>query len=681
MAATRPTVLVYQQFATLSSTPANPELGCLITGPAVQILDYPDDRSTIKVTSFGTPNKAAVYVPPSAATTYTTLPAMRAGATLNGTSVNAYLENVVVQIITDASSTISFVGATALVAGLTGSTAPSLTISGGNFITLGVRPYDTVVLTDSGSHTITRTVTVVTATVLSFLNIIPLSTETFAADGLTHWYVQRAGVNQQVPSSKVTVTGNQVAIGGSLINQVPTLGDTTLNATTTNPILSADVYVAFTALRTDLATIQTISNPALIASMFGKIDARNPLAVGLSVALANTTTPVFAYGITTNNITGYQNMYRAISSYGGIYAIVPLTSDSSTLLFLSRAVTTAVDPSQAVALGVPQRFRVVIGSIGTLPTYSVLNGPSTTGAVSSHVLSDSAGTFISAGVAVGDFVQTSTVGDYSDAVSFPISVITSNQGITITGDALSGSINYRIARALTPDTQVTALAAIVAAFASQRMISCWPDSVSVSGLVDGSLGRIVAVTPALANPQPGFYLAAAVGGLTASLPSHQGFTNQSIAGISTLYHADTYFSESQLSAISNGGWFVFSQTVATALPKIIHQLTTNVSAIEMSEFSMVKNFDYVSLYFSDILSPFIGTWNINTETMGFIESAVRNGINALKLASYSKIGARINSANISSLAKSSVSRDRLELFIEANFPSPLNTVGLHIVSL
>ena len=678
MAATRPTVLVYQEFATLSSTPDTPELGCLITGPAYQILDYPDDHDTIKVTAFGTANHAAPYTPPSSATTYTTLPAMTSGATLNSTSVNAFLENVVVQIITDATSPVTFTAATALVAG-SGATPPTLTITAGSFVSLGVRPGDVVVLTSSDGVTIERTVTVVTATVLTFQDNIPLPSEpSFVVANLIHWYVQRAGVNQQVPAGKLTITGNQVAVGGSLLNQVATVGETV--TTVNNPILSANVFIEFTALRADLASVQTISDPATLVATYGKIDARNPLAVGISVALANTTTPVFTYGITTNNLTGYQNMYNAISPFGDIYSIVPLTSDPTTLAFLNTAVTSAANPTQALAAGVPQRFRVVIGSIGTLPLYSVLNGPSTTGSITSHVLTDSHATFISSGVIVGDLFQTSVIGDYSDAVSHPISVVTSNQSVTITGDSLSGSTTYRIARALTPATQVTALAAVVASFASQRMVSCWPDSVSVSGLVDGSLTRVVATTPALAAPQPGFYLACAVGGLTAALPSHQGFTNRGIAGISTLYHADTYFSEAQLSAISNSGWFVFSQTVPTALPVIIHQLTTDVATTEMSEFSMVKNFDYVSLYFSDILSPFIGTWNINSSTMGFIGNAISNGINAIKLATYAKIGARINSATITSLAQSTVSSDRLELFIQADFPTPLNTVGLHIVS-
>ena len=46
MAATRPAVLVYQEFATLTTGVATPELNCMIAGPAYWIKDFLDDRAT-----------------------------------------------------------------------------------------------------------------------------------------------------------------------------------------------------------------------------------------------------------------------------------------------------------------------------------------------------------------------------------------------------------------------------------------------------------------------------------------------------------------------------------------------------------------------------------------------------------------------------------------------------------
>ena len=175
-------------------------------------------------------------------------------------------------------------------------------------------------------------------------------------------------------------------------------------------------------------------------------------------------------------------------------------------------------------------------------------------------------------------------------------------------------------------------------------------------------------------------LGAVIGGMTAGLPSHQGFSRLGVAGISLLRHSSDYFSEQQLTQLSDGGWYVFVQQTPTSLPYSIHQLTTDPSTLESGEYSIVKNFDFVSLFFADILEPFLGIWNINTDTLGFIRQALNTGIESLKLRRVSKIGAPLNSANITSLAISTASTDRVEVYMAVDLPKPLNVIGLHLVA-
>ena len=62
MATNRPNVIVLQEFAALSSSPATPELNCLIAGPAFWIKDYPEDRAGtegIQVADYGVLNSPA----------------------------------------------------------------------------------------------------------------------------------------------------------------------------------------------------------------------------------------------------------------------------------------------------------------------------------------------------------------------------------------------------------------------------------------------------------------------------------------------------------------------------------------------------------------------------------------------------------------------------------------------
>jgi hypothetical protein len=243
-----------------------------------------------------------------------------------------------------------------------------------------------------------------------------------------------------------------------------------------------------------------------------------------------------------------------------------------------------------------------------------------------------------------------------------------------------GSIRYRVVRELTKDQQVTELVATSQSLASRRAILCWPDEVTVAGLVDGSKTPNADGSAAAADPQPGYFMAAVVGGMTAGLPSHQGFSRLGCAGISRIANASDYFTERQLTQLSDGGWYVFVQASPSSLPYSIHQLTTDPSTLESGEYSIVKNFDFVSLFFLDILEPFLGVWNINNDTLGFIRQALNTGIENLKLRRVAKIGAPINDATITSIEVSPASADRVECYMEVDLPKPLNVIGLHLVA-
>lgn len=242
-----------------------------------------------------------------------------------------------------------------------------------------------------------------------------------------------------------------------------------------------------------------------------------------------------------------------------------------------------------------------------------------------------------------------------------------------------GSMRYRVVRDLSKDQQVSHLVSVSQSLRSQRAILAWPDLVDVAGLVDGSKARNTDGSAALADSQSGTYLSAVIGGMTAGLPNHQGFSRIGIAGIDKLYHSQGYFTERQLTQISDGGWYVFVQDTPESLPYSIHQLTTDPSALQTGEYSMVKNFDYLSKFFVGILDPFIGQWNVNEDTLGFIRQAVNSGIAQLKLRRVARIGAPLNDAAITSLAVSSASPDRVELYMTLSRPTPLNVIGAHLV--
>ena len=126
--------------------------------------------------------------------------------------------------------------------------------------------------------------------------------------------------------------------------------------------------------------------------------------------------------------------------------------------------------------------------------------------------------------------------------------------------------------------------------------------------------------------------------------------------------------------------YVFVQDNPNALPYSIHEVTTDVSALEFSEYMIVKNFDYVAWTFLDTLLPFIGKWNVIPETIEFIRQALYTTGDTLKSRYVAKIGAPLTSYSLDSVAVSDISPDRVEAFVDVNLPMTLNTIGLHLVA-
>lgn len=903
--ASRPVVAVFQELAAQSSSPATPELNCLIVGPSYWIQDFPEDRANIQLgTDYGVAADAAATgsAVVTASLTVADVPNNPVGAELDQSSVRAFMGSPKVELAFGSDMTTTVASTTVGSAGV-------------DFVAAGVQALDTLVMTDS-SDTLVRTVIAVTASTLVLNSETPAGFDATAVK----FRVQRALADTELDASHLTL--------------VPATNAVTVNALATltvgsaeKRIVASDVYLAYRSFRTDLADVKTIDSASQIVGQLGKVDARNPLAVGVSVALQNTNTSIQYFGISSDDSAGFLACRDAISSRKDIYAVVPLTASAAVLAAFKAEFEGLADPLTALDDGIPQKFRVVIGSVSDLPTtkgvielntdglteeYAAMAAPTTahtltapgasfitwnvqpgdsfvisadsvsltaaTGTLTfsgnpvdgdtvtigartytfqtvlteangnvligtlasdsrdnlvaaitlgagggtgyalattantqvtatpsggnmtvtaltaglvgnsivttdtstnlafgagtltgglgvlrdgtytvAHVNSatelelstelpggdgvtanatitvaggapfavtglatsldarlyldlwDTNGTFIDDAVMPGDFVEmpvNPNGSDFTAKHTFVVEEVLSNQRLRIVDNGrntalvttelphgvtrgspatlipATETLRYRITRTVDKDGQILELIAVSQSLASRRVVNVWPNLCDVASLVDGSLTRDpLQPTVALpAAPQPGYYLACAVGGMTAGLPSHQGFTNLGIAGVSKLYNSNTYFSDKNITDLSNGGWFVFQQDTPTALPYIVHQLTTDVTSLETGEFSMVKNFDFVSLFFADILDDYLGQWNVNPETLGFISAAVDSGIDNLKLRRRPRIGAPVIDATLVSIVQNATQSDRVDLVVEVEFPAPLNTVTLRLVS-
>ena len=243
-----------------------------------------------------------------------------------------------------------------------------------------------------------------------------------------------------------------------------------------------------------------------------------------------------------------------------------------------------------------------------------------------------------------------------------------------------GAMYAKVLRDMTKEQQIDYMLAVATSFGSSRVVLCYPSLVDVTDLVDGSLARGTSTDPIPAESQPGYYLACCVGGQTAGNPSQQGFTFLGVAGIDRIYYSNDYYSEEQLTELSDGGVYVFVQANPSSLPYTIHEVTTDPTSLETGEYMHIKNFDYVAWTFLDVLLPFIGKWNVLPETMEFIHMACANTRDTLKSRYVGKIGAPLTDATIRSVTESTISSDRIEAYIDVDLPMVLNTIGLHLVA-
>ena len=178
---------------------------------------------------------------------------------------------------------------------------------------------------------------------------------------------------------------------------------------------------------------------------------------------------------------------------------------------------------------------------------------------------------------------------------------------------------------------------------------------------------------------PGYYLCAALGGITSGFPIQQGFTNISVAGIEDLSNSNFYFKRDELNLMAEAGTCLFVQDTQGGIPYCRHALTTDMTVLEYREILKVKNWDFLSYYFYDKLKGFIGTWNITPDTLSNMRQVLNASIELLKGQKLPKIGPPLLSGTIELLEQSAVNKDNINIRIKLEIVSPDNYTNLYLV--
>jgi hypothetical protein len=259
-------------------------------------------------------------------------------------------------------------------------TAPTLNITasdgGGALVTL-----QNDVGGPEGNQTITETVANV-GFVVAGMSGGAATEDTWKYDTLTEIRIERTLETQEFLDPAHTYLTfpepgtNKLVIKGGITLEVSltpakTVATPNPSTTTVDRGLSySELYLAYSALRQDLqdigsmtiSDVRVVNGNTLVGSL-GKLDARNPLAVGVYSALQNAgTVPIYYYGVASNDSGGHTTARDAIESRADLYCLTPLTQDLNIINAYKTQAVQQSDPNYAEQSGDSQIFRVIIGS-------------------------------------------------------------------------------------------------------------------------------------------------------------------------------------------------------------------------------------------------------------------------------------------------------------------------------
>ena len=373
--------------------------------------------------------------------------------------------------------------------------------------------------------------------------------------------------------------------------------------------LTGNVLVTYVALRTDAAVVDQFlefSTQDDMVTTFGEDaldDPESVLPFGLARAFRNAGRTVYAYVIDGEaaEATGHGAAMDVLSTKR-LYHVAPLTYSTSVLAsWISHANTRSVAETKA--------WRRVYLSQVIAETLAVDTGADGATDAPGTGFSSATSTFQSDGVKAGDIL---TLTDQVDDPTYVIQTVDSETAVTLetaaTGDLTDEA--FLIDRPYTRTQMAENLRAVGLATANQRVTRTAPDKYFVT--VSGAEVEVA-----------GYYAAAARAGYASSVPIGRPQVYGTIGGFDRIEHSNDFFTEDQLNVIAEGGIEILTQSTISSPIQIRDDLTTDMSAYNKQNISMVISRDWLSYTVADILSPQVGRYNITERYLNILRGSVR----------------------------------------------------------
>lgn len=428
--------------------------------------------------------------------------------------------------------------------------------------------------------------------------------------------------------------------------------------------LGSTIRISYRAARTDIDSVQTFESLEDASGILGVMDdPDNPLGFGVYMAMLNGNTQIKAIGVSADTPSAYVTALELLEAED-VYAIATLTHSFSVCSALKAHVDAMSAPAEK------KERRGFCSALLSLRSVRLNSSDATVIADSGdiYIVSRPGAQFLTNVVANGDLLYAETVTEYQSApaVGYTVREVTSEDSIKVESDTditlLSPIALFSIAsQDYTKLQQAQHIRDLASSIEDERVTLSWPDKIILSPQgTDQTVG--------------GFYLNCAVASSVGALPAQQGFTRLRVSGVDNLLHSNLgYFTSTQLDAMASGGVMIFTQQTSGAIPEIRHQLTTNMSAIEYRELSIVKNVDFIAKFLRERLSVFIGTWNIHDFFMQSLKVTLQGAFEALKISDDIS-GPNITDATIVSIEQNEASPDRVDVIVDLGIPYPANDI-------
>lgn len=458
------------------------------------------------------------------------------------------------------------------------------------------------------------------------------------------------------------------------------------------PVVAGQLYVTYREWVSSLADeVNSISDVADLDQIPGQLDIDNPLKWGVYKALSNSNGTVVKYTAVANpdDLDSWVQVLERIKGRDDMYNLVPLTfnrlvhnlwaahvgaeSNEYANNWKSSFFALQSRPHKLV-VGEGALIADVLGNAIADPTLATLSDDPNATDTQYTLLqvppgtSNTSGYFITNQVQPGDIVRYNYVvdgfGDEQYEEYVVDRVLSENSMLLYTGGSVAITQPQRFEVWHNRDRNEIAeeIATSAGGYGNRRVCAVWPDQVGEAGVM-----------------QPGFYLAAALGGLVSGVVPHQPLTNVEVAGFDDFSRSYKYFNETQLNRMAEAGvWIVTEDKDGTPFSR--HALTTDNLDLNRREEMIRRNVDSMSYLFLRRLRPYIGRTNAQEGMIRRLTYEVTSLIDFLKAnGNTEELGSQLIDGTITKLQIHPLLKDRIEIVLDLTVPAPLNNIELHLV--